>query len=262
MVISILILIGFIFGGFIEHFIYTWPRELKFFSKKKSSDNLSSYKWYEYIPIIGFLITKGKINNEKKSLNEVLVPLFNIIAYVSVYLIYGDIVCGYLFMGLISMLLIVIFIDSKYMLIPDRTHIIILFLGIMAAILNSKFYPDEFGEVFSLELWERFVGLLVGFLPIYLLAIVISKLKHTDALGGGDIKLLGAVGFFIGWQNILLAIVLGSCIALICVKFLQAIKVKEADAPFAFGPYLSIAFIITAMYGPSMISWYLGLFGF
>ena len=242
-------------------FIYRWPREIKIFSRRLIPDTNIYTKWYESIPVLGYIVTLGKYQNQtKKSILEVVIPILNIVSYLVIYLLYNEVVGSFIFMGFISVLICVSCIDFKYMLIPDRSHVIILLLGIVSLVCELNIYYDEFGEIFHLEMYERFIGLLVGFLPIYLLGIIISKLTETEALGGGDVKLLGASGFLIGWKNILLAMVIGSCIALIVEKLLQGLKIRKEDEPFAFGPYLAIAMIICVMVGPYLINWYLGLF--
>lgn len=258
--IFLLIALGYIIGGFLAMFIYRWPREIRIFSKRRDPEG-NLCKWYESIPIIGFIITKGKYSNkEKKSILEVIVPILNILVYVTLYLTIGNVVGNYLFMAFISVMIVVIFIDGKFMLIPDRVHIALIIIGITACLCDHFLYYDEFGEIFHMEWYSRLIGFAVGLFPMWILGAIISKIKKTDALGGGDVKMLGAAGLFLGWQNILLAIVLGSVIALPIEKLLQLFKIKKADEPFAFGPYLALSMIICCLVGNTIISWYLGLF--
>ncbi len=260
MFLAIVLVLSYILSGFMTMFVYKWPREIKIMTKRKCPNSDINTKWYESIPILGFIITKGKYaNQEKKSIDEITIPLVNMAAYLLIYFIYGEFIGSYLFMLFTSLMIILSFIDFRYYLIPDRVHILILIIGILAAIFNGV-NLEQFGDSFDIALADRFIGAIVGFLPIYILGIIISRIKGTDALGGGDIKLLGAAGFFIGWQNILFAILLGSFIALFIEKILQAINLRDPEQPFAFGPYLALAMILSISLGPVCINWYLGLF--
>lgn len=259
MVLAIILVLGYLIGGVMTMFIYRWPNETKIFSRRKDKDG-NYTKWYESIPILGYLIKRFYPNGDKKSINEVIVPLLNMLCYLALYLIFGEVVGNYLFMAIVSCFIVVSFIDYKYMLIPDRIHIIILIAGIIATICDHYLYFDEYGEIFQMSTLDHILGLVLGFFPIWILGIIVSKIKHKEALGGGDIKLLGAAGLFLGWKNILLAIVMAACLALIIEKILQALKIREKGAQFPFGPYLCLAMTICVMVGPTIINWYIGLF--
>lgn len=259
MVLAIILVLGYLIGGFMAMFIYRWPNEIKIFSIRKDQEgNIAS--WYEAIPILGYIITKGKNKDgSKKLLDEIVVPIINMLCYLALYLLYGEVIGNYLFMAFISVMIVVIYIDFRYMLIPDRVHIALLIIGVLGCIFNYIYYPDEYGEIFDISLLDHILGAVLGFLPIYLIGLIISKIKHTDAIGGGDIKLLGAAGLFAGWKAILLGIFTGALIALIVQKILQLMKKKEHNDPFAFGPFLAIGIIIMIMTSKFLISWYVNL---
>jgi prepilin signal peptidase PulO-like enzyme (type II secretory pathway) len=100
-----------------------------------------------------------------------------------------------------------------------------------------------------------------------------------DALGGGDIKLTGAVGLLLGWERLLLAIVIASLsacvILLIASRRASSAQGEETSTPteeesgenevsakeYPFAPFLCTGFWVALTFGASVIGWYLSLFG-
>lgn len=109
--------------------------------------------------------------------------------------------------------------DYKKRIIPDKVHVII----ILSALLTG-FYPGP-----------SILGLLV--LPI---PFIIPIFFNEESIGGGDIKLVGPIGFYLGVTNGLLAIVIGLFLStLVSILFKRH---KNELVPLA--PYLATGSII------------------
>ncbi|EIT85346.1 aspartate peptidase [Fictibacillus macauensis ZFHKF-1] len=100
------------------------------------------------------------------------------------------------------------------------------------------------------------VGGAVGFFTLYLVLLV-SK----GGIGGGDVKLMGVVGLVLGWQLVLLAIILatfcGSLYVGILLLFRQSVT-KGMLLPF--GPFLAIGSLAAYVMGDSLVTWYFSTF--
>jgi len=79
--------------------------------------------------------------------------------------------------------------------------------------------------------------------------------------GGGDIKLCAAAGLMLGWQNMLVAIMIALITGGGYGIWLLASGSKGRKEHFAFGPFLVLGIAVALLYGNELISWYLGLFG-
>jgi leader peptidase (prepilin peptidase)/N-methyltransferase len=86
------------------------------------------------------------------------------------------------------------------------------------------------------------------------LLLVVSKGR---AIGGGDVKLMAAAGLLLGWKNIILAFLLGCIIG--SVIHLLRMKLSGADHVLAMGPYLSVGIAVAALWGDTLINWYISL---
>ena len=93
--------------------------------------------------------------------------------------------------------------------------------------------------------------ILIPFLAIALL---------TNAMGGGDIKLMAALGLVFGLKGVLFislfSFILGAIISLV----LLGLKIKSRKDEIPFGPFISLAALIYIFLGEEIIRWYLNIF--
>ena len=82
-------------------------------------------------------------------------------------------------------------------------------------------------------------------------------------MGGGDIKLFGMVGLFLGVKlgllTILLSVYVGAVYGVGSIIYSRFQK-KEFNSMIPYGPFISVGALISILYGTSMIDWYIGLF--
>lgn len=137
-------------------------------------------------------------------------------------------------------LLAISFIDLDEQIIPNRL-VILLFAW---SIIWQVFYP-------TLPPGNAVLGFVVGGGSFFLIAFL-SK----GGMGGGDIKLMGALGFAAGWPNVLLifmlAFMLGAAVGIILMLF----GGKTRKDPLAFGPFISLAFFLNIFWGIGLWEWY------
>ena len=103
--------------------------------------------------------------------------------------------------------------DHKTHTVPDSVHVLILLAAIPGIRLLSS---------------------LLGFflVPLPFLA---AALKNPDSIGGGDIKLMAACGFFLGMEKGIAAAIIGLTLAVL----VQGAFLRNRNAPFALIPYLT-----------------------
>ncbi|WP_135230189.1 prepilin peptidase [Deinococcus fonticola] len=78
------------------------------------------------------------------------------------------------------------------------------------------------------------------------------------AMGFGDVKLMAAIGAFLGWQAVLVALVVSVFAGAVIGLVMMAMK-KGNKIPF--GPYLAIGAVVALFWGEPIIRWYSGLMG-
>jgi leader peptidase (prepilin peptidase)/N-methyltransferase len=147
-----------------------------------------------------------------------------------------------------SVLVAIIFTDLKEMIIPDSLVLSILVLSILHKSCNYFLYS------ISPEIINSILGLFIA--GGLFLAIVI--LSH-GGMGGGDVTLIGVLGFVLGAKYILLSILLSFVLGAIISIVLLAAKIKTRKDPIPFGPFIVLGFFITVLRGQDIINWYISL---
>ena len=104
------------------------------------------------------------------------------------------------------------------------------------------------------------IGLLVGggtFLIVALLSMLILK---KEGMGGGDVKLMGMIGLFLGWKLTALSILLSIYAGGLIGGLLLLLKIKKRGDAIPYGPFIAVGTLISIFYGNQLIEWYLNTF--
>lgn len=196
----------------------------------------------ELIPVISFLIQKGKCRNcsTKISLMYPIFELITAILFLITFKYFGLSLELIFSLTLISLLIIVVISDINYMIIPDKVLLFFAFLFIFERI----FIP-------FLPWWNAIFGAIIGF-SLLLIIAMISK----GGMGGGDIKLFAILGFVLGWKLVLLAFFMSTFFGAIFGGIGLLLKKVERGKPIPFAPFIALGTLVTFFWGESLINWY------
>lgn len=138
---------------------------------------------------------------------------------------------------LTPMLLSAFVIDYRLQIIPNRLNLTMFEVGIVIAFL--------YGTSNVAITIDMLLGTLVG-AGIFLVITLIGGLIYgKEAMGFGDVKLMGALGLYFGVSNILLISVMSFLIGAILGIILIISKIKKSDEYIPFGPFIVISTFIT-----------------
>ena len=206
-------------------------------------------KWFENIPLISWLVLRGRCSECKASigLRYPIVELTTALLSGLVIYHFGVSAAGLSALILVWTLIALTGIDFDTQLLPDRLTFPLAGLGL--AVNSQSWFVSP-----TQSIW----GLLLGFLSLWIVVKVFYLITKKQGMGQGDFKLLAVLGAWLGPLMlpfiILLSSVLGSIVGILLIK-----KYGESK-PFAFGPYIAIAGIIALLYGNDIISWYLNMY--
>ena len=142
---------------------------------------------------------------------------------------------------LTPMLLSAFIIDFKLQIIPNRLNLTILEIGLLFA------FAYGISDV-AITL-NMLLGMLAG-AGIFLVITLVGGLFYgKEAMGFGDVKLMGALGLFFGLSNIIVITLVSFLIGAILSVGLLITKIKKTDEYIPFGPFIVIATFIS-MYVP------------
>ena len=255
----VVIVFGLIFGSFLTALSYRIPKKISIAKGRSFCDKCKKeIVWYDNIPLLSFLLLKGKCRNchQKISIRYPLTEIFTALTFLLIFVVYnlqdtsfvnsvfntwgnglGIITLPYFI--LITIILITIFIiDLEKGIIPDNL-IFILYLTVSTLLILThlnNFYTHFFAGMLS--------SLLLYFL------FIITKGK---GMGLGDVKLAIPLGTILGVTNSLiwlfLAFLTGAYIGIILILARKA-KIKDK---IPFGPFLIFAFLVALIWGNKII---------
>lgn len=190
-------------------------------------------KWYELIPIISFVIQKGKSRccQKKLPISYLIIEVITASLFSVCYRVFKftpELLINLIF---ISGLIIVIISDIEYMIILDEVLTITI---ILITICNLIFFG------LSVTLKNLMWGLL-AFILMLLIKFLGDFIFKRESLGGGDIKLMFLCGLVLGLPMSIVTIFLATFIAFPIALY---VLFKRSDNMIPFGPFLSIAAII------------------
>lgn len=233
--IVFMFVVGSVFGSFFYCIGTRLPKNESLI-KPASHCNYCNHKlkWYELIPILSYLILRGKCNkcHQKLSKEYILYEILTGVLFMISYLKFGFSYEFFVSLLLSSLLVLIFITDFKYMIILDSPLIVtivclfflrLIYFGVINAFINFGY------------------GIL-SFLIMLFIGYVGSLIFKREALGGGDIKFSFVLGMALGFQYALMALVFSTFLALPYAVGSMLLK-KDNEVPF--GPFLvSSAFII------------------
>lgn len=237
---------GVIIFSFVNMVIYRLPKK-QVFSKGKSSCISCGQKLAvkDKIPVVSWLALKGKCRycGEKISVRYTIVELLGGVFAVVLAAYFGINLKALTMFLFFAILTVVTCIDMDIMEIPFVLNIGILVLGVISIF--------TVGEV---RIVERIIGMFCISLPLYLIVLIIP-----EGFGGGDIKLMFAAGFLLGWKatviGFFIGLILGGAYGGICL----AGRKRGKKDHFAFGPFLSVGLAVSVFCGTQMMDLYINI---
>jgi len=86
------------------------------------------------------------------------------------------------------------------------------------------------------------------------------KLRHVEALGQGDWKMIAMLGAFFGWEGMMLAVLLATLAGSIFGGAMMLLKRGDLATRLPLGTFLSAGGLVTLFAGEPILEWYRGLF--
>lgn len=263
---------GSIIGSFLNVCIYRLPRDLSIVKPRSFCPRCNAFiKWFDNIPIISYLLLRGRCRNCRARIpfRYLLVEIITACLFLFLYRQFSFSEEFFKFAFFFSLLIAVSFIDIEYHAIPAS----LCFTGIVAGIIFSIYETFVFiktGERGMFPVVEAFKGLVFGFGFAYLFKFfgdiflnIYLALKKQDsiegereALGLGDVDFMGMVGVFLGSVFVVTTFFIAPFIAVVYSIFAFLFK-KSHLIPYL--PYLSLAAFISFLWGERILS-LLGIF--
>ena len=275
--------IGTVVGSFLNVCIYRIPwQKSVIWPGSHCPSCLSVIAARDNIPIFGWLILRGRCRTcgSRISPRYPLIEALTGLLFVAVYVVdvhwgsppwsganpYASVAYHALF---VALLIAATFIDYDLYILPDAITVTGMIVGLAIGVLVPEARLDPSARTLAVVTTYRaglimgVQGLLIGGGMVWIIRIIAGAVLRREAMGFGDVMLLGMIGAFLGWQAAVTAFFLGAFYALAhasgkavrsIAKWLRGVKLKGTDHEIPFGPYLSMA-ALTLMLGWPWVWW-------
>ncbi|HVJ64543.1 MAG TPA: A24 family peptidase [Bdellovibrionota bacterium] len=246
---ALVTLFGLLWGSFCNVMIYRIPREIPLGLWKNMRSACihcqSKVRWYHNVPLLSYVMLRGKCADCEKPISwryplvEALCALTFLLVYkahqghasalygTASWVYWADLVKNlYFFLSLIA----VIFIDIDFRIIPDRFS-----LGNWVIALGAAFALGTPHWIDSL------IGGLMGFGLFFLLAWGYEKLRKIEGLGMGDVKMMGWLGAWLGFESVPLIVLMASVTGIIIGMIAMRRSKDGWQTALPFGPFLALS---------------------
>jgi leader peptidase (prepilin peptidase)/N-methyltransferase len=276
--------IGASVGSFVNVVAYRLPRDISIVRPRSFCPHCRRpIPGWLNIPVLGYLMAWGRCGQchgpipLRYPITELILGLIALMLYANFAPLDATarlVLCAGLFAAS--------WVDLDCRLIPDVIDLPGIVVGFFAAVLLM---PDIGWK-------DSLLGIAIGGVLLFAVSELYIRVRGREGMGMGDVKLLAMIGAFLGWQGILFTLFFGSSLgavggvvlgvlkwqpgsAELRAELAQAVAVgstacesepEPSDAqaevgllqtPVPFGPFLSLAAIIFAVFQPQLVHWYL-----
>ena len=256
--VPLIVLVGFwlfalgtVVGSFLNVCIYRLPRQQSVnWPGSRCTSCGRALSWYENVPVISWLVLRGRCRTCGKGISAMypVVELLTGALFVAGYLIYGWTPLLAVRLAFACAMVVLFVIDLQHHLLPN----VITVPGIVVGFALSLVLPPG---------WKgSLIGLVAGGGVLFAIAETYYRLRGIEGLGMGDVKMLSMIGAFLGWQLMLVTLVLASFAGSVIGIGVIALGRGGMKAALPFGTFLAVGALIAAVAGDSIVNWYVGFY--
>ncbi len=230
--VVLLSMAGAIAGSFLSTIVVRWPEDRSVRRGRSACDGCGrTLAWWELVPIISALAARGRCRTCGARIDprhlafELGCAAIGGVSALAAPGLAG--VAGALF-G--SLLLTLAALDAAELWLPDPLVAALALTGVASAVWSAP------------PLGDRLIGSAGGYATLWFVASAYRRLRGREGLGGGDPKLFGAIGLWLGWRMLPAVLLLAGLVGLGLVLF-QSLRGRAiaADDALPFGTFLAVA---------------------
>lgn len=248
-------ILGAVFSSFAGVVAYRVPKGISIVKPDSYCPSCKkSIRAIDNIPILSWIFLGGKCHYCKSKIGvfSLILEIMGGLGFMCAYLQYGDSFSTFPILAalwvLIFLFLIIAGIDYETHDIYDITLVIFAVIAVFFALYRTL--------AMGSNIWDHIGGALLGFGFFGAIKLIAKVVLKKDALGSGDIYLVGIGGLIVGAFPLLVAIMLSTLIG----SVIEVIKIYSSKsdryAEIAFGPYLLLGIGFMAIYGEAIMKFY------
>lgn len=249
---------GGIVGSFLNVVIHRYPREESIvFPASHCPHCNATIKAWDNVPILAWLWLRGRCRScaQPIALRYPLVELANALFYTAIFQRTGLSVAFLPLAAIVSMTIVLIYIDLDIQILPD----VIDLPGILIGITIGAFGMASSAPALqlSVSLADSLLGGALGAAILLTIAIAYKWLRHVDGMGLGDVKMMAMIGALVGWEGIFAVLLIASFTGAAVGLFVAGRSERGMQVALPFGVFLGIATLAVLFFGPTLSGWWM-----
>jgi leader peptidase (prepilin peptidase)/N-methyltransferase len=266
---------GACIGSFLNVCIHRIPRELSVVRPRSACPTCGQFiAWSDNIPLLSYLLLRGNCRHCGSPISprywvvELLTAVLFLLVWLKMPILGANPALGLapiapqhwplllVYWTVVAGAVLGAFVDFEHFILPDRVTL----GGIALGLGLSPLFPVLHGETHWLKalMWSS-VGALVGWGLLWGVAIVGRLIFKKEAMGFGDVKLLGAIGALFGSKAVFFTILVSSFAGSLVGIALVLAGNRTMQSRIPFGPYILLAALVWLFWGPALWTFYIGL---
>jgi leader peptidase (prepilin peptidase)/N-methyltransferase len=250
LVATIFGVLGAMVGSFLNVCIHRLPRHESVVRPRSRCPQCSrSLRWFENIPVVSWVALRGRCAGcgQPIAVMYPVVEILTAITFVAAYLVLGLRPLLPVRLLLAGALIVLAVTDLRERLLPNA----ITYPGVVAGLLFSLFLPPG--------ITAAVLGVLVGAGVPFVVGEAFYRLRGIEGLGMGDVKMLGMIGAFLGWQLALFTLFAASLLGVLVGVPMTLIR-RDRYYQIPLGTFLALGALIAAFVGEEIVEWYATLY--
>jgi len=242
--------LGAVIGSFLNVCIHRLPRgESVVHPRSRCPKCGRMLRWYENVPILSWMVLRARCAGcgEPISAMYPLVEATTAIVFGAAMYTFGLTPLLPVRLLFASAMIVLAVTDLNERILPNT----ITYPGVVAGLIFSLFLPP--GIVSAV------IGVVLGGGVPFLIGEIYYRVRRIDGLGMGDVKMLGMIGAFLGWQLALFTLFFASMVGVAVGIPLTRIK-GDRNYQIPLGTFLALGALVAVFVGDPIVTWYAGLY--
>jgi leader peptidase (prepilin peptidase)/N-methyltransferase len=248
------LLLGLVVGSFANVCIHRLPRRESVVSPPSRCPSCGALiRARDNVPVLSWLLLRGRCRSCRAPISRryPAVEGANGLLWLALAVLRGPRVGTFVAMLLVTVLLVLSLIDLDHQLLPDAITLPGIAVGLAASFLpGARMRP-----------LAALLAAAGGWLAFAVVATVYKRIRGIEGLGQGDWKMAAMLGAFLGWQQMLLTVLLASVAGTLVGLGAVALRGRGMRHALPLGTFLGAAGIAVVFFGDPILIWYQGLLG-
>jgi leader peptidase (prepilin peptidase)/N-methyltransferase len=265
-------LLGLVIGSFLNVCILRIPADKSIVLPGSSCPKCrKAIAPYDNIPVLSWLVLGGKCRHCKAKISAMYptVELLTGLLFLACYFSFGLTLDAAKWAIFSALLVVLTITDLRERILPDKVN----FFGLGAGLLFSLFSkPIDGTALWLANRWFEFpppqmvlsftdgaLGAIAGSGLLWLVAEGYFRLRGREGMGLGDVKMMAAIGAFLGLKRTMMTILAGSLLGSVIGICLISLTKKGRDYELPFGTFLGAGALLVLFFGTPALHWYQSL---